>query len=308
MADLHGVKTPAVFTEQARHRVAIVVPVTDRPGLSHDEEQSLRHLEHHLGRYDKYFVAPEGSAWGRCGFGTVTFARKFFGSAAAHNRLVMSPSFYKAFRSYEFILIYHLDSLVFSDQLLEWCDAGLDYIGAPWLPCPDTPWVREARVGNGGFTLMRVESALRVLYARYRREPSRMVIDAIARNEASLSPLFASLERLPASVSESQFVGRLLTSWRVNRNPGSHGLNNDLFFSYMAPRYVSRYVVASVEQGLRFAFEASPRTCFEITGGRLPFGCHAWARFDRAFWEPYLLPLAAVASTAHADGPRLRAI
>jgi hypothetical protein len=22
---------------------------------------------------------------------------------------------------------------------------------------------------------------------------------------------------------------------------------------------------------------------------RLPFGCHAWPRYDRMFWEPYLV-------------------
>ena len=53
--------------------------------------------------------------------------------------------------------------------------------------------------------------------------------------------------------------------------------------------YLPEFKVASLEQGLRFAFEASPRTCFEMNGGRLPFGCHAWGRYDREFWTPHLL-------------------
>jgi hypothetical protein len=28
--------------------------------------------------------------------------------------------------------------------------------------------------------------------------------------------------------------------------------------------------------------------CFELVGGRLPFGFHAWARYDRKFLEPCL--------------------
>jgi hypothetical protein len=33
----------------------------------------------------------------------------------------------------------------------------------------------------------------------------------------------------------------------------------------------------------------APRLCFELNGRKLPFGCHAWQRYDRGFWEPYLL-------------------
>jgi hypothetical protein len=40
---------------------------------------------------------------------------------------------------------------------------------------------------------------------------------------------------------------------------------------------------------MRFAFEAEPRRCFERIGNRLPFGAHRWQKFDRAFYEPYLL-------------------
>jgi hypothetical protein len=40
---------------------------------------------------------------------------------------------------------------------------------------------------------------------------------------------------------------------------------------------------------LRFAFEAAPRQCLEMNQGRLPFGCHAWGRYDREFWTPHLL-------------------
>ena len=47
--------------------------------------------------------------------------------------------------------------------------------------------------------------------------------------------------------------------------------------------------MASLEDGLRFAFEVSPRTCLDLNGGKMPFGCHAWARYDRSFWEPFIV-------------------
>ncbi|RMF85103.1 MAG: hypothetical protein D6736_17985, partial [Nitrospinota bacterium] len=65
--------------------------------------------------------------------------------------------------------------------------------------------------------------------------------------------------------------------------------NEDFFWSDRAIRYHPGFRVAPVEVGLRFAFEAAPRLCFALNDYQLPFGCHAWARYDRAFWEPYLL-------------------
>ena len=39
---------------------------------------------------------------------------------------------------------------------------------------------------------------------------------------------------------------------------------------------------------MSFAFEARPRTLYEMNGRQLPFGCHAWFRYDLAFWKPFV--------------------
>jgi uncharacterized protein DUF5672 len=269
--------------------VAVVVPLSSRPELNAEEEVSIRHLSHYLGGHDKFLIAPEGAAIERNGFKAIRFSDKFFGSAAAHNRLLMWPGFYSAFREYQYILIYHLDSLVLSDQIEPWCKAGFDYIGAPWVPCPETPWVKEPRVGNGGFTLMRVESVLKVLYNRYRMEPAAYWSDLLMRNRRHLQPVFRMLERLQPVFPKSRVINRPLEDFRKTEKPDIHGCNNDYFWSFEAERFLPGFKVASVEDGLRFAFEAAPRDCFERNGRQLPFGCHAWTKFDRAFWEPYLL-------------------
>src|SRR5690606_14031963 len=111
------------------------------------------HLEHYLGGYDKYFVVPRRLRVSRPGFGIESFRDDYFGSGKAHARLQLSEEFYRRFESYRYILMYHLDALVFSDQLMDWCESGLDYVGAPWLQCEDTPWVTRSRVGNSGFAL-----------------------------------------------------------------------------------------------------------------------------------------------------------
>ena len=269
--------------------VAIVVPLSSRAELLPEEEVSMRHLLHFLGRYDKYLIAPPDVRIAHAGFKLVHFHRKFFGSAAAHNRLLMWPGFYRAFEDYRYILIYHLDSLVLSDEIMKWCQTGLDYIGAPWLPCPDTPWVKEPRVGNGGFTLMKVENVLKVLHNRHRQEPLSYWVDMVLRNISRLRNLFRVLEWLQPAFPHSKIINRPLEHLRRTQRPDIHGCNNDFFWSFDATRYLPEFKIAEVEEGLRFAFEAAPRRCFELTGGQMPFGCHAWTKFDPGFWEPHLL-------------------
>jgi hypothetical protein len=271
-------------------KVALVVPLSTRSELLPDEIVSLRHLRHFLRPYEKFMVAPRGSHVSYEGFTPVYFDRKFFGSAAAHNPLLYWPRFYKAFEEYEFILIYHLDCLVFSDQLLQWCDAGYDYIGAPWMPGPDTPWVTEPCVGNGGFALMNVGSALAALHERYRQRPETYWSDMLLRNQGRLRVVRWALERLRTVAPSLRFVSWPLRQWQMSSNPGIYGANSDYFWSFAAAHYSPGFRVAPLQDGLRFAFETSPRQCFEANQHQLPFGCHAWAKYDRQFWEPHLLP------------------
>lgn len=291
---LIGLLTRAIVPAYRRNKpakksVAIVVPLSARTELLPEEQLSLDHLFHYLGDYDKFFIAPPGVTIEREGIKNVGFPSKFFGSAAAHNRLLMWPGFYHAFEDYEYILMYHLDSLVLSSDISRWCRAGFDYIGAPWIPCSDTPWVEEPRVGNGGFALMKIESVLTVLHNRYRQEPASYWSDLLMRNRKNLGWLFAVLQRLQRRFPQSRLIGRLLEDSTITEKPDIHGRNNDFFWSFDAVRWFPQFKVAPVNDGLEFAFEAAPRKCFQLNQGKLPFGCHAWTKFDRTFWEPYLL-------------------
>ncbi|MFR9592423.1 MAG: DUF5672 family protein, partial [Rikenellaceae bacterium] len=51
---------------------------------------------------------------------------------AGYNRMMLSEEFYSIFSDYEYMLVCQTDAVVFRDELLEWCDKGYDYIGAPW--------------------------------------------------------------------------------------------------------------------------------------------------------------------------------
>lgn len=259
--------------------VAVVVPLSDKPGLTADEQVSLRHLTHYLGRYDRFVVAPASATVDFPGFGVVRFPDDRFGSVLAHTRLMLSPAFYGAFESYEFILIYHLDALVLSDQLADWCARGYDYIGAPFFeamthepnPAQRTYGDLTGGVGNGGFSLRKVQSFLQVLRAD----------STIVKPERLQDRLVA----LPLQWAK-RLLGISAAQWEIRRHwPDAE----DNFFAYRASFYKPDFRNAPVADALRFAWEVKPRQCFELTGGVLPFGCHAWFKYDRAFWEPYLL-------------------
>jgi hypothetical protein len=242
----------------AKRLVAIVTPVHRFP-LSADEQISLRHLRTYLGRFDHYLIGPHTPTVELADFVLPPFTARYFADRPGYSRLLVAEEFYRAFADYEYILIYQLDCLVFSDELEAWCRQGWDYIGAPWFhfwhqyqcaypgSCED-PIDRFGTVGNGGFSLRKVESALAVL-----NSPKQELRD------------------------------RLLDRFH---DPRAH---EDMFWSFDAPQLMDGFRIPLPRQALLFSFEAAPRYCFHENADRLPFGCHAWTWFEREFWEPYLL-------------------
>lgn len=250
-------------------RVAIATPVY-KPGLTPDEELSLGRALEVLARYDHYLVAPRGldlsvyqALFQRYGktLRVRWFDRRCFGSLQAYCRLLNTGSFYRAFRNYEFLLIYQLDCYVFRDELLDWCRRGYDYIGAPWFRRYDhaAPTDEMIGMGNGGLSLRRVPAARRAL-RRYH----------LAR------AWYAT-------------VGRLYRPFRAaDWNQHREAQEDRFWCEALGPR-VPYFRLPTPEQAIPFSFEVNPRRLYELNGQRLPFGCHAWRRYDPEFWQPFIL-------------------
>lgn len=266
-----------------QHTVAVVVTLSHATTYSADEELAFRHIRRHLGRYHKYVVMPADHPGHYPGFAEKRFPATYFGTGLAHTALLLSARFWESFRDYEFVLIHHLDALCFSDQLMEWCEAGYDYIGAPWLVCRDTPHITDSKVGNGGFSLRRVSSALKVINSQrafvdpgehWRQYSARMHWTARLLNQPR-----KHLKRIPCFNNARWHI-----RWILRDN-----VHEDRFWAEYATRYAPGFRIAPVNVAMRFAFEADPRGCSERIGGGLPFGAHRWTKFDRAFYEPHLL-------------------
>jgi hypothetical protein len=248
-----------------------------------EEQISLRHLVHFLGDYDKFLVVPKGQQTKLPGFGIKPFDNKCFGSASAHSKLLLSPIFYETFMDYEFILIYHLDALVFSDQLSQWCEMDYDFIGPPWIKHPEAPYAGdptyEGKVGNGGFSLRKISSFLKVIYSKkYFIHPSEYWDVAYGKK-----PNYIRYLNLPKKIVK--YLGiRNNARWEMSR----YRRNEESFWANRANNYYPQFKIPSVEVALRFGFECVPKYCFQQNNYTLPFGCHAWHKYDRDFWEPYL--------------------
>lgn len=61
--------------------------------------------------------------------------------------------------------------------------------------------------------------------------------------------------------------------------------NEDKFFAFSSGPL---FKVAPVPVALRFAFERQVKKCFEQNNCELPFGCHAWERYDYKFWKQHI--------------------
>ena len=153
-----------------KKEVAIAIPLSTRPGFTEAERQSLKHLEHYLGHHDKYFLAPENLEVDYDKIPVLRFDDRYFGSLDAHNRFSLSKDFYNRFGDYKYVMMHHLDCLVFKNNLSEWCSMGYDFIGTPWIKGPDLPWLEEEGVGNGGLSLRKVETFQKLLNSDVRWE------------------------------------------------------------------------------------------------------------------------------------------
>jgi hypothetical protein len=128
--------------------IAVAILLSHNTRYTADEEAAFRHARHYLGRHDKYVVMPDSHAGIYPGLASLRLRNRLFAATRPQPALLRSTAFYRAFRAYEFLFVYHLDAPICSDRLIEWCAAGYDYLPGP------------------GFSIRRVASFLRLLEAR----------------------------------------------------------------------------------------------------------------------------------------------
>lgn len=183
-----------------------------------------------------------------------SFDDDYFESIAGYNRLLLSKDFYKTFKEFKYMLIYQLDAFVFKDELEYWCNQGYDYIGSPWI------------------------------YEDFIHSYRGIHVPIWTKAHWSKKINYGgnggfSLRKISSFIFLLNFFGK---------EAKNSNLNEDGFWSFCSIRYNPFFKVAPCEFALKFAFERFPEKSYETIKNNLPFGCHAWEKYNIEFWQPYI--------------------
>ena len=65
--------------------------------------------------------------------------------------------------------------------------------------------------------------------------------------------------------------------------------NEDVFWSIFLKDTLLEFSIPSIPECIEFSFERFPSQLYTINNFRLPFGCHAWEKYEfKNFWEKYI--------------------
>lgn len=260
--------------------LVVILIIIHKEVLSGTEKASLKQCFKILGKYPIKFICPEGlniSEYKKLEpSAEFEFINpKWQASYKMFGRLKVVPLLYKKFKTYKYILFYELDAWVFRDELEYWCSKNYDYIGAPWFegwsnPKPDA---KITGIGNGGFSLRKVHSHLKVLRSfSYIKKPKELYKDFLSNK--GMHSFFSLIKNL--TIYNNTFI--LFNDYY---------LHEDVFWGMIAARNYKWYRLPSIEEALRFSIESLPSK-YITSSDKLPFGCHAWPKIQPEFWKQYI--------------------
>lgn len=219
------------------------------------------------------------------------FDKCFFESVFGYNKLCYNKDFYNRFIAYDYMLIYQLDAWVFRDELQYWCDKGYDYIGAPIFHAYNNKYytTRFFGIGNGGFCLRKISHCLNVLNINGNRPFLKpLLIISLYWNYFKYSDKFKkSVNRLRIiPIVIAKIFGKYNT---LNYYIKNH-VNEDLLFgTWSAQAWGIKANIPSMKEAMGFSFEVHPEMLYHKNGDKLPFGCHAFEKWDyETFWSNYI--------------------
>jgi len=271
------------MTSNFWNRPVVVIPV-HLPTPSPSEVVSLRHCAKVLGCREIVILAPKNLDLGfyRELLPNATDLRVepyWMASLKAYNQMMISPLVFEALSGFTHMIVHEPDALILSDEIDYWCNQPFDYIGAPWFEGWSSA-VKNARVigvGNFGFSLHRLSTSRRVTSSFQRWYPYSSIKQDLRHG------FRGDRERLRQGLSGLGSGGLLR---------GAHKLYSkhcDMFWSFTVPEVITDYRLATADIAVQFAWEVLPSRCMEMSRGNLPFGIHAWAKYNFAFLMPHLL-------------------
>lgn len=235
-----------------KQRIIVLVPVyKDKP--AEHELLSIARAETVLRDYSLAFVAPEQldvSAYQTAfpGFSVCRFADNYFTNVKAYTRLLVSPNFYGRFKDNFDYL------LIYQTDAYVFRDDLLDWCnkGYDYI---GPPWVEE---------------------------PPKL-------KKRNLLPLSRWMKGKVGNggLSLRKIRSHWWNAW-LFRPFTLLGFNEDFFWCMIVGRINPFYTIPGWKEALGFGFELAPSRCWELNGHQLPFGCHAWEKYEPDFWKPFM--------------------
>lgn len=173
---------------------------------------------------------------------------RYFNSTETYSELLRSNMFYLTYyKQYKYILIYQLDCILLKDDIEQWMSYGYDYIGAP-IVGTGSGWRAIPFVGNGGFSLRKVDTFVKLSSKEWLYENKNDIDKAINRNNDYIK-------------YEDLYWAELIS---------------DIYASFKKPNFK----IASM-----FAWDRNPDVLYMMNNGKLPTGIHAYTKFENFYKE-----------------------
>ncbi len=266
----------------------IVIPIY-KPliELSVSEKRSIFNTINILSSYDIFLIGPkklelqEYSNYFNYVFLQEKYHDSYFNSIIDYSSLLLQSIFYKKFKNYNFLLLVQTDAWLFRDDLNFWCSKEYDFIGAPWFEGWNhgTGNYKIIGVGNGGFSLRSVSTALKIIRRIYYLRKLQSLW-----NKAYLFKLvsFKKVVRLLRKPFQIKDVDLLLEAIKPITK------FEDYYWTEIAGVAFHDFRIVPIIDAMRFSFEVNPSYLYTLTNYRLPFGCHAWEKYEPEFWKEFI--------------------
>ena len=256
----------------------IVIPIY-KENLSCDEISSLNQCANIFANRDIKLICPRNlnvvayeKIFNNLNFSLERFDDNNFYSLGTYSKMLLTPEFYMRFSKYDFMLIYQPDAWVFRDELDYWCNQGFSYIGAPWFVGDNLHKI----AGNGGFSLRNISDMIELLSNK----------KAIRYNprEYAASYLKSFDFRTIFDVAFNYFTHFFykISFWE------STALNEDYAIVKYSKKFMKEFKCAPPNIAMKFSFEVHPEILYKMNEYNLPFGCHAYLKYNPDFWKKFL--------------------
>ncbi|MGA9109197.1 MAG: DUF5672 family protein [Smithella sp.] len=264
--------------------IGIVIPVY-KAIPSKEEETAISRAFQILNNYRFYFVAPNSlnlikyKKFLEYSPEIIRFSDSYFNNGLdGYNQLMLSENFYTNFLSCKYILIYQPDSYIFRDELMDWCKEGYDYVGAPWLEDNSEPFKLNG-VGNGGFSLRNIDKFLYIL--------SKCEIQPM-NEQSKIKHRFHKIQNktLIMRLRLLNLIGNKKVVYYRDKD-----FHEDGFWGLIAPEITKMFRTAPAEMAIKFSFDKYPDLLYQMNDYKLPFGCHAWDKWNPEFWKKHFSEL-----------------